>query len=150
MPALDSAPPLWFDPARCLIGGDWVPPASGETLTLENPSDGSELARIARGGAADIDAAVSAARAAMGGDWGRATAADRGRLLARLGRLVEARIEDLARLESLDVGKPLTQARADAKALARYMEFYAGAADKLQPSPISRATPSTRCASRMA
>ncbi|RBI86289.1 aldehyde dehydrogenase [Rhodosalinus halophilus] len=137
MPALDARPaPLWFDPSRCLIGGDWVPPASGETLALENPSDGSELARIAKGGPEDIDAAVSAARAAMTGDWGRASAAERGRVLARLGRLIEERVEDLAQLESLDVGKPLTQARADARALARYMEFYAGAADKLHGETI--------------
>jgi aldehyde dehydrogenase (NAD+) len=119
----------------CLIGGRWVPAAAG-TLPAEDPSDGSEIGRIARGDAAEVDAAVAAARAAFAGDWGRASAAERGRVLARIGRTVEDRVEELARLEARDVGKPLTQARADARALARYLEFYAGAADKLTGDTI--------------
>jgi aldehyde dehydrogenase (NAD+) len=123
--------PLWFPTDRCFVAGAWVPPAGGETLPLENPSTGAPLARIARGGAGDVDAGVAAAEAALRGDWGRADAAARGRVLARLGALVAARADDLAALEAADVGKPLGQARADALALARYCEFYAGAADKL-------------------
>ena len=121
---------MWFDPGLCLIGGEWVRPAGGETLGLTNPSDGSEICRIARGGAADIDAAVAAAGAALAGDWGAMAAFERGRILTRLGQLVLARVDELARLEAIDVGKPLTQARNDAIALARYCEFYGGAADK--------------------
>ncbi|MDA0962272.1 MAG: aldehyde dehydrogenase family protein [Proteobacteria bacterium] len=121
----------WFDPSLCLIGGHWVPAQGGETLPLIDPSDGSELARIARGQAADIDAAVTAAETARDGDWGRMTATERGRILTRLGQIVAAWVDDLAALEAADVGKPLTQARADALALARYCEFYGGAADKL-------------------
>jgi aldehyde dehydrogenase (NAD+) len=124
----------WFPADRCYIGGAWVP--AGETLPVVDPSDGSEFGRIARGGAGEIDAAVAAARAVMEGDWGQATAAERGRVLAALGRLVEARVEDLAALEARDVGKPLSQARADARALARYLEFYGGAADKLTGETI--------------
>ena len=56
--------PLWFDPTEILIGGQWQPCASGETIPLVNPSDGSELAQIARGTGADIDAAVTAAHGA--------------------------------------------------------------------------------------
>ena len=119
----------------CLIGGTWTPATAG-TLPAEDPSDGGEIGRIARGGAAEIDAAVAAARAALSGDWGGASAAERGRLLARIGRLVGDRAEELARLEARDVGKPLTQARADARALARYLEFYGGAADKLTGETI--------------
>ncbi len=126
----------WFDPSLCLIGGQWVPAQGGETLPLIDPSDGSELARIARGQAADIDAAVTAAEAAHNGDWGRMTATERGRILTRLGQIVAARVDDLAALEAADVGKPLTQARADALALARYCEFYGGAADKLMGETI--------------
>ena len=85
---------------------------------------------------ADIDRAVAAARAASEGAWGALSAAERGRILLRIARLVADRVEDLARLEALDVGKPLTQARADALALARYLEFYAGAADKLHGETI--------------
>ncbi len=126
----------WFDPSQCLIGGNWVAPISGESLPLVNPSDGSEICQIARGGAADIDAAVAAAQAALDGDWGRKTALERGRILTRLGQLVLDRVDDLARLEAMDVGKPLTQARADAVALARYCEFYGGAADKVMGETI--------------
>ncbi len=122
------------------IGGHWRDGATRETLPLANPSDGSLLARIARGNAADIDAAVVAAQAALDGEWGRLTATERGRALMRLSRRVLAAADDLARLEALDVGKPLKQARADALALARYLEFYAGAADKVMGETIPFAT----------
>ncbi|MFN3641719.1 MAG: aldehyde dehydrogenase family protein [Gemmobacter sp.] len=125
---------LWFDPAEILVGGRWRRTAG--TLAVENPSTGATIGAIARGQADDIDAAVAAAEAARQGTWGRATAAERGRVLARIGHLVAERAETLAVLEATDVGKPLKQARADAMALARYMEFYAGAADKLMGETI--------------
>ena len=128
--------PLWFDPSLCLIGGNWKPATSGETLPLINPSDGSELCQIARGGEQEINAAVKAARVASDGEWGRMTALERGRILRRLGQLVLERVDELAVLEAMDVGKPLTQARADAVALARYCEFYGGAADKVMGDTI--------------
>lgn len=127
---------LWFDPSKCLIGGQWVAPAQGGTLPLFNPSTGAQIGEIARGTADDIDAAVQAAEDARHGPWARLSAAERGRILLRLGQLVMERIDDLARIEALDVGKPLKQARADAVALARYCEFYGGAADKLMGSTI--------------
>lgn len=128
--------PLWFDPAQCLIGGTWQPAASGGTLPLVNPSDGSEICRIARGGADDISAAVQAAEAALAGEWGAMPALERGRILTRIGQFVLERVELLAAIEAMDVGKPLTQARADAVALARYCEFYGGAADKVMGETI--------------
>ncbi len=128
--------PLDLDPARCLIAGTWQPPLSRETLQLVNPSDGAILCEIARGGPEDIAAAVASAEHALAGEWGQATAAERGRVLSRIGQLVLENTEHLAELEALDVGKPLTQARADVLALARYMEFYAGAADKLHGATI--------------
>ncbi|NNL19497.1 MAG: aldehyde dehydrogenase family protein [Boseongicola sp.] len=131
-----SVKPLDLDPAKCLVGGAWLAPASGETLELVNPSDGSTLCEIARGGPADVARAVESAETALEGAWGRATAAERGRVLARIGQLVLENTEHLAELEALDVGKPLKQARADVLALARYMEFYAGAADKLHGATI--------------
>jgi len=129
-------PDLFFDPSKCFIGGRWVTPLSGDYLFVENPSDGTTIAQIPRGNAADIDAAVAAARAALNGAWGKTPAAERGRILTRIGRLVLERVDDLARIEALDVGKPLKQARADALALARYMEFYGGAADKIMGETI--------------
>ncbi len=125
---------LWFDPTECLIGGAWCP--ASQTLPIEDPSTGSEIGALARGGADEIDASVAAAGTARAGDWGRMTATERGRVLTRIGQMVLARAEDLAILEATDVGKPLKQARADALALARYMEFYGGAADKVMGETI--------------
>ena len=120
-----------FDTRQVFIGGVWRSAANGATLALDNPSDGTPLARIARGTSADIDAAVAAAQAALEGDWGRMTAAERGRVLGAIGRKVLEHVELLAQLEALDVGKPLKQGRADVIALACYLEFYGGAADKV-------------------
>jgi aldehyde dehydrogenase (NAD+) len=128
--------PLDMDPGLCLIGGAWVPSLSGDTIDLTNPSDGSTLCEIAKGGASDIDAAVHAASTALKGPWGRMPNFERGRILTRIGQLVLEQIDHLAELEALDVGKPLTQARNDVIALARYMEFYGGAADKIHGQTI--------------
>ncbi len=127
---------LRFNSEKCFIAGKWVAPVSGKTLALENPSDGSIFCRIARGGAEDIDKAVGAARAALTGEWGAMSAVERGRILARMGRLVLERADELALMEAKDVGKPLKQAKADALALARYMEFYGGASDKIHGETI--------------
>ncbi len=129
-------PSLPFNTAHCFIDGAWRAPVAGSTLSLFNPSDGTELAPIARGQSADIDAAVSAAQAARDGEWGKASGLERGRILTKIGQLVLEHVDLLAELEALDVGKPLSQARADAIALARYMEFYGGAADKVHGETI--------------
>ena len=121
---------------RCLIGGRWRPAFGGDHIGLVNPSDGAPLAAIARGTPEDIDAAIGAAQTALTGDWGAMTALDRGRILTKIGQHVLDHADLLARLEALDVGKPLTQARHDALALARYLEFYGGAADKVHGHTI--------------
>ncbi len=126
----------WFETDKCFIDGRWVRAQSNELLPLEDPSRGAEIGAIARGRSPDVDAAVNAAERALAGDWGRLSAAERGRLLFRLGELVKTRVEELARLEALDVGKPIRQGRADALAMARYMEFYGGAADKVMGETI--------------
>ncbi|WP_022729395.1 aldehyde dehydrogenase family protein [Fodinicurvata sediminis] len=125
-----------FDSRHCFIAGAWGPAASGATLPAEDPSTGEIMGEIAGGGAEDIDRAVAAARTALQGEWGRMTATERGRVLVRIGQLVLEHVEQLAELEARDVGKPLSQARADAVALARYMEFYGGAADKVHGETI--------------
>jgi aldehyde dehydrogenase (NAD+) len=125
-----------FDTTRVFVGGAWRAGANGETLPLANPSDGAVLAEIARGSAIDVDDAVRAARTALEGAWGGLAAAERGRILLRMSALVLEQADELARLEALDVGKPLKQGRADAVALARYLEFYGGAADKVMGETI--------------
>ncbi len=128
--------PLWFDPSQVFVGGAWRAPAGGETVPVVDPSTGAEIARIARGTDADITAAVDAAEAALAGPWGALTAAERGRILFKLGDLVLQNADALAILEATDVGKPLKQAKNDVIALARYCEFYGGAADKLTGETI--------------
>ena len=119
-----------------LIGGRRVPAADDRTIDVLCPSDGKPFAAIARSGAADIDAAVKAARAAFDAAWGRLTATERGRLLLRLGEAVAARVDELGALESQDTGKPISQGRADIVATARYFEFYGSAADKVHGETI--------------
>jgi aldehyde dehydrogenase (NAD+) len=122
-PALPPPRGHWIDNA-------WQPHAHGAIAMLD-PSTGLPFASIARGGAAEIDAAVQAARRACSGPWGRLTAAERGRVLAKWSQAVVDHAEELAELELRDCGKPWRQARSDAAALARYLEYYAGACDKL-------------------
>ena len=132
----------WATPAGThhFIGNRWVASNEGLTIDVVDPSDGKPFARIARGDGTDIDHAVRAARTALGesfdGDWGRMTATERGRLLMKLSAAVLECHEQLAQLESRTTGKPLRQGRADATALARYFEYYAGAADKLHGETI--------------
>ncbi|MCI5109590.1 MAG: aldehyde dehydrogenase family protein [Marivita sp.] len=127
-------PSLPFDPSHVLIGGSWR--ATEKTVPLINPSDGNTLCEIARSNDAAVDDAVKAAQHALDSTWGRMSALERGRCLTRLGQLVLDHTELLTTLETLDVGKPVTQARADAIALARYCEFYGGAADKVHGETI--------------
>lgn len=121
---------------HCFIGGQWVLPVNGQMIELFDPSFGTKLCDIAQGTSEDIDLAVDAARDALNGEWGQLTAAERGRLMSKIGMEILNQIDWLAELEARDVGKPLTQARNDAIALARYMEFYGGAADKIHGQTI--------------
>ncbi|MGW9331767.1 aldehyde dehydrogenase family protein [Bosea sp. NPDC055594] len=116
------------------IGGVWTP--AERTIDVFSPSDGRKLAEIPRSGAAEVDAAVHAAQAALDGEWGKLAATARGRLLLRLSQLISRDAEALARLESDDVGKPVSQTRADVTSCARYFEYYAGAADKVHGETI--------------
>jgi aldehyde dehydrogenase (NAD+) len=108
-------------------------PADGDgpAIVVEDPATGDELARLPEAGPADVDAAARAARAAFEGEWGGLTAAARGRVLLGLAAALRDRAEELAGLESLDTGKPISQARTDVATAARYLEYYGGAADKL-------------------
>lgn len=122
--------------ATLYIGGAWQDAADGTTLPAVEPATGMPFGTMSAGGPDDIDRAVCAARAALDGDWGRATATERGRLLMRLGERVSAHANELAALEARDTGKPMKQARSDIAALARYCEYYGGAADKLHGETI--------------
>jgi aldehyde dehydrogenase (NAD+) len=122
--------------AAHFIGNQWVSALSGDTLPVFNPSNGGRFAQIARGNRADIDAAVTCARHAFSGQWGHRSALERARLLTVWAQAILIHQDELARIESSDTGKPLTQARADAVALARYVAFCGSAAHKLQGQTI--------------
>ena len=110
--------------------------ASGRTIAMIDPSDGQVFDQIQRSNADDIDAAVRGARQCQDAVWSKLSAAERGRLLMRLSTAVSAHADELALIEQRDCGKPTKQARADAAALARYFEFYAGACDKFHGETI--------------
>ncbi len=118
------------------IGGKWIGAADGQTIPVVAPADGEVFATIPRGQAHDVDLAVKAAQHALDSTWGRCTAAERGRLLARLGQAVLDHAEELSAIESRDAGKPISTARNDIQVLARYFEFFGGAADKLHGQVI--------------
>ncbi len=118
------------------IANESVASISGRTLPVIDPSDGQTYDDIQRSDEHDIDAAVHAARIAYSGPWGKLSAAERGRLLMALSRKVAEHADELALIEQRDCGKPTTQAKADAAALVRYFEFYAGACDKLHGETI--------------
>ncbi|THU03688.1 aldehyde dehydrogenase family protein [Lampropedia puyangensis] len=117
------------------IANAWVAPSTGQYLDSFDPSNGQVLVQLAQGNATDVDRAVQAAKQALGetfdGPWGRLSAVERSRLLFKLAAAVTEHAEELAQLEAADCGKSLKTARVDATALARYFEYYAGAADKL-------------------
>jgi aldehyde dehydrogenase (NAD+) len=117
-----------------LIGHTWQD--ANAVVAVGAPATGRPLAWLARGGAAEIDAAVAAARAALDGAWGRTTASERGALLHAFAQRVLAQCERLAWVEAHDTGKPISQARADIRAVARYFQFYGEAADKVHGEVI--------------
>jgi len=135
MSAPPAFPPITTSPQH-FIDNRFSPAATGATLPMVDPSDGTPFAAIAYGTAEDVDRAVAAARRAFDGSWGRLAPAEKGRLLARLGRAIGDHAEELALIEARDCGKPLKQARADAAACARYFEFYGGASDKFHGETI--------------
>ncbi len=118
------------------IANHLVPCASRKTLPMVDPSYGDVFEEIQRSGADDIDAAVQSARHCMDTVWSKLTGVERGRLLMKLSVAVTEHAEALAQIEQRDCGKPTAQARADAAALARYFEFYAGACDKFHGETI--------------
>jgi aldehyde dehydrogenase (NAD+) len=122
---------------KLLINNRWVPSESGKTFATVNPSTGEEICQVAEADSADVDKAVKAARAAFEGPWRKMRASERGRLLYRLADLIEANADELARLETLDNGKPLSIAKAVdvAKTVACY-RYFAGWADKVQGKTI--------------
>jgi aldehyde dehydrogenase (NAD+) len=135
-PRAKSAPKV--RQTQILIDGKWCDSQSGKTFATFNPATEEKIADVAEGDAADIDRAAKAARRAFeSGDWPKMDARDRGKLLNRLADLVERNFDELAALETLDNGKPLSDARAaDLPLVIDCLRYYAGWADKIHGDTI--------------
>jgi phenylacetaldehyde dehydrogenase len=125
-------------PRKMFIDGKWVEAASGKTFPTYNPATGEVLAQVAEGDREDIERAVKAARRAFEhGAWPEMGASQRGRLIWKLGDLIEEHLEEFAQLESLDNGKPLSVARvADVPLAVDLFHYMAGWATKIEGNTI--------------
>ncbi len=132
-------------PRKVLIDGRWVTAKSGKTFDVFNPASGQRIAYAAACEKADVDAAVMAARKAFDeGPWPRMTPSERGRIIWKIGDLILQNLEELAQLESLDNGKPITVARAaDVPLAADLFHYMAGWATKIEGNTISLSVPYT-------
>ena len=113
------------------IGGEWVESSSGETMEVLNPATGEAIAEVPRSGAEDVERAVAAAKKAWS-EWQSKTPKDRMELLLALADVVDENAEELARLESLNVGKPWWVAKDEPPAISDNLRFFAGAARNLE------------------
>ena len=118
--------PIESRPYEMLIGEQWTSGTPGQTFTTLNPATGEVLAEVCESGQADVDAAVRAAHNAYEKHWRRTTPGERGRLLRELGALFERDREKIAWLETLNVGKPITQSIDSLKAMPSSLEYFAG------------------------
>jgi len=119
------------------IDGAWVSSHSGTHYPVFNPAKGKVLAQVPKGDAEDVRAAVDAAKGAFEDrGWRRMDPSKRGRLLYKVSQLLRERLSDFAKLETLNNGKPLGQAKGDMAMAARQFEYFAGLADKVQGSTI--------------
>ena len=96
---------------QLLINGEWRDASGGATMAVINPATEAVIAEVAAGTAADVDAAVAAARAAFEGPWSKLSARERGRLIWKLGERLMERADEIARLETLHNGKPISESR---------------------------------------
>ena len=127
-----------------LIDGAWVAAASGKTFDVFDPSTDQVIATAPSADSDDVDRAVSAARRAFEGPWSALSASDRARLVWRLGDLIEQHADELARLESLDNGKPIGEPlNVDIPLSAECFRYMAGWATKLQGTTLSLSVPYT-------
>src|SRR6476646_7289702 len=116
---------------QIFVGGEWGDAASGETMEVLNPATGEVIAEVPRCDAADVDRAVEAARGALT-EWLDSTPQERAELLLKLAAIVDEHGEELARIESVNVGQALSYARDEMPVCADNLRFFAGAARMLE------------------
>jgi aldehyde dehydrogenase (NAD+) len=122
---------------QLLINNEWRHACGGATMDVVNPATEEIIASVAAADARDVDAAVAAARAALNGPWGAMSARERGRLVSRLADRLMEKADEIARLETLHNGKPISESRhVEIPAAAECLEYYAGWADKVMGETI--------------
>ncbi|MCU1480460.1 MAG: aldehyde dehydrogenase [Subtercola sp.] len=126
---------------KMYIDGQWVDSISGESMTTVNPATGAILATVPRSAAADVNLAVTAARRAFSGEWAGFRPAARQRLLLTIADLFDDHWDELTLCDTLDMGKPLTRARADRGRVTGMLRYYAGLATTLDGRTISNSLP---------
>ncbi len=125
-------------PGRLLINGEWRDATAGKTFETINPADGSVITTVAEADEADVDEAVRAAREAIeSGPWSRMPAAERGKIVWRMGELIREQLPALSMVETLDTGKTLFDSgKIELPMAASILQFYAGAATKISGSTL--------------
>src|SRR5437016_11199052 len=113
------------------VAGEWVDAIDGGTMEVINPATGETIAEVPRGTAKDVDRAVEAAKKALP-EWLETTPGERAELLLKLADLIDEHAEELAKLESTNVGKPLSYARDELPGCADNIRYFAGAARALE------------------
>ena len=125
------------DQKQLFINNQWRAAASGKTMDVINPATEEVCASVASADAADLDAAVEAARAALSGPWAQMSARERGRLVRKLGERLMERADEVSRLETLHNGKPINESRhVEIPAAAECFEYYGGWSDKVMGETI--------------
>lgn len=126
---------------RMLIDGKWLEAASGKTFETFNPATGEVLATVAEGDSEDIDLAVAAARRAFEGPWSKAKPFERQNLLLKLADLVDKHFEELADLDTLDMGAPMSRTRGSRLRAVGMLRYYAGQATSIHGETIENSLP---------
>lgn len=123
---------------KLFIDGKWIEPHSGKTFATTNPANEQEIMQIALADDADVDAAVNAARKAFeSGPWSKLSAADRGKILYKIGEAITTHADEIAYCETIDIGKPISESRnIDVPFVANLFDYYAGWADKYHGETI--------------
>ncbi|RAM37370.1 aldehyde dehydrogenase family protein [Arthrobacter globiformis] len=126
---------------QLFIDGQMVPAESGKTLTTNNPSTGEVLARFAAGGPSDVDRAVLAARKAFNGPWSSWSPYERQALLNRVAQVLDQRFEELAEIEALDMGAPVSRLRNSKASLMKMLSFFASQATSISGETLMNGIP---------
>jgi len=117
---------------KLFIDGKWVEAENGDTYELTNPATGKTTVRVGRGSENDVNKAVKAAKKALEGPWGKMSGTERGRLMLKLVELIDKHGEELARYNTEDMGKPISESRGESKGCTGNFIYYAGLGDKIE------------------